>query len=48
MTKDQLLHIRISEEAKQKLRQLAEQDNRSMSNLLVVLIEKAWAEKQAA
>lgn len=41
------IRLLVDQEVKEKLRTLAEKDNRSMSNFLVVLIEKAWDEKQA-
>lgn len=42
----EVIYVEADPEVKEKLRQLAESDKRSMSNFLIVLIEKAWQQSK--
>jgi len=43
MKKDKFIHVRASAELRAKLERIAEKQNRSLSNLVVLLLEHAAA-----
>ena len=44
---DEILHIKIKSEDKELLRQLAEREGRSMSNMVIMLIRQAASQLNA-
>jgi predicted transcriptional regulator len=44
--KEEILTVRINAETKQKLKELADADKRTMSSYLVILIEEAIEQKR--